>query len=167
LTVACSAAGSELTIWRHTALAFAFAAAGSVTASWQALKRVLFSADGSGEFLYAASQPATTAEAFGTLTLEDVAAVELVAADVLAVVLDDGALLADVLLVVVELELELPPQPAISAVANSAAQIDVSLRPIAPHRVTGLLGSCQYHLGLILCRTLRRADGDAATDLQE
>jgi hypothetical protein len=162
----CSATGSEFTIWRHTALAFALAAAGSVTASLQALSNVLFSADGSGEFLYAASQPATTALAFGTLALEEVAAVELVAADVFAVVLDAGALLTELLaalllllLVVVELEFELPPQPARSAVASSAAQIGVSLRPMARQRVVGRWGHCQYHLGLILWRTLRRADG--------
>jgi hypothetical protein len=110
-------------------LAFAFAAAGSVTASLQALSSAAFSVAGSGEFVYAFWQPATTAAAFGTLALVVAAAevFDVVAADVVAAALGE---LAEVVWVAAELEFELPPQPAIAAVRSSAAPIHTNFGPM-------------------------------------
>jgi len=112
-------------------LAFALAAAGSVTASLQALSSGSFIDAGSGEVLYSASQFATIVAAFGTLALV-VAAFDVVA----AAALDD---VADVVCVV----LELPPHPAIRALASSAAPIEVSLCPIARESVVGSVPRCR------------------------
>ena len=98
-------------------------------ASLQALSSEALSVAGSGEFLYAFWQPATTAAAFGTLALVVAAAevFDVVAADEVVAALDE---LAEVVCVELELEFELPPQPATAAVRSSAAPIDASFGPM-------------------------------------
>jgi hypothetical protein len=97
LMIGLTDAGSELTSWRQTCLAFALAAAGLVGASLQAASSPVFTAAGSGELWNSASHAAMTVEAFGTLTLE---APDAVVALVVAAVLELGALLAELVDVV-------------------------------------------------------------------
>jgi len=128
LMIGWTDAGSELTSWRQTCLAFALAAVGSVEASLQAASSPVFTEAGSGELWNSAWQAATTVAAFGTPTLVDDP--DAVVALVVAAALEVCVLLAVLEVVGVETETELPPQPPIATAALNPTSNDRSFGPI-------------------------------------